>query len=270
MRWQSAMAVSLLAVLSVSVRADVVSMALESDGETVKSIVVDRDGTEYTYTRAELIGLTLDAFEGDSGSVAIIADGDALPGPGGGKRSALIEDDSVLTGVINQVKSATAVQITFDEPVINSDGVDLLFFEIDPDGEGDDGITLEINGVEKTYTVGVQMFNDAGFRDMDLYQADSRVTTKSELDSDDTFSIAGSSPIWQGLYGVGIDLDDFTDGSNPTAPTSVTTIHYGSAANTSTSDPMYIVGLPEVPEPAAATLLAFGALGVLLRRRRRA
>src|SRR5829696_7548407 len=114
-----------------------------SGNYTLTSVSVTRGSAgTFTYVPSQLTGVDLtdvDAFQ----TPLLVQRGASLPAPG--TRANLIEDGRLDTGVTNiTTTNGTAdrsVEVVFATPVVNSDGEDILVFDVG----ADDGIRFWIN-----------------------------------------------------------------------------------------------------------------------------
>ncbi len=112
----------------------------------LQSVTVQRGAGLVTYSGGDLIGITVDAFDGLNFHVAFGEVGAGTPAPG--TRAALLDGDLALaTGLVNVDNTTGALGVTFDQPVVNSLGPDLVLFDI---GNGE-GIVVTVGGADVTY-----------------------------------------------------------------------------------------------------------------------
>lgn len=221
----------------------------------------------FTYLPHQLIGVTVtdvDAFD----QPIMVPRGEALPAPG--TRAALLEDNRLNTGVINITTTnggpERSLEVTFNRPVINSDGEDIVLLEMG----GNDGIRWWIDNDRENrgQNIGINQYSAMLMRGIPftLYRynknGQTSVMSLEDLESPDGW---GSADDLSGdLFGLGLDL------SNLGVPlgASVNSIRIQSwAGEGGRVDPVLIVGLPAVPEPTSAGVLILA--GALLVSRRR-
>lgn len=250
------------------------TVADASSGDyTLTSVSVTRSGAgTFTYTPAQLIGI--DLTDVDAYQIPLLTQANSsLPAPG--TRATLIEDGRLDTGVINITTTNgtpdRSVEVTFARPVVNSAGEDILLFEVG----GDDNIRFWINNDRTSQSAdlttgaystplltGVPFtlfsYNDAGDQDIGGSNGESGL---AELESPTGFSFNANSS--GAIEALGLDL------SSVGVPLggSVRSIRFQSLTGGGRLDPVLIVGLPAVPEPAGVALLGVAALA--LRRGRR-
>ena len=238
--------------------AGVVSLTTTGPGLTLDEVVVNRDGTNYTYQLSDLTGVTLTAFDGASGSVILTQDGGPLPPTG--SRATLIEDARFDTGIINPDRSATAMSFDLASPLVNVAGVDLIMFEIDPASEGGDDFLVRINGI--TNTISPDINTGVITPSSDVYEASTTITTLTQLEDNPSFT-SSSGNIDQPVFAYSLDLSDF----GISLGDSITSFEFGSVASGDTVDPVFVAGLP-IPEPGSILLLLAGSSLIMGRRRR--
>ena len=99
------------------------ALNLDANNELV-NLDIKRGGADFLYEPADLIGVDVSAFDGASGVVGLVGDGDAFPAAG--DRAALLEDNSFETGVINLDHNVTDLALQFEQPVTNGPGADIV------------------------------------------------------------------------------------------------------------------------------------------------
>lgn len=216
---------------------------MTNSGSDFGDVTVLRGGTSFTYDLSEVTGIAdVTAFNGESASVILTGDGQALPAAG--SRQTLLEDDRIDTGLINEENAGgvtAGAALTFDAPIVNSVGVDIVFFEINP-GTSGDTFRVTINGVTNTIGDDGMVLTAAQQPDSDLYASTAgEVNTLAQLESD-TFTKA-SDISGQALFAYSIDLSDF----GVAVGDAVGSMEIASATSGSTGDPTFFAGLPEVP-----------------------
>ena len=250
-----------------------VTVADASSGDyTLTSVTVSRAGAgggTFTYLPSELIGVDLtdvDAFQ----IPLLVQNGSSLPAAG--TRATLLEDGRLDTGVINITTTNgtpdRALEVTFATPVVNSAGEDVLLFDLG----GDDGLRFWIHNNRNepdSEDLASTAFSANLISGMPytLYGysngGDQDINSLEELESPVGYSLNSNSSgdiraIGLDLSLVGVPLGD-----------AVSSIRFQSQAPSGRIDPVMIVGLPAVPEPAGLASVAAAAVAGTLRRRRR-
>ena len=235
---------------------------------TLTSVSVTRGSAgTFTYVPSQLIGVHLmnvDAFQ----IPLLVPRGQPLPVPG--MRAALLEDMRLDTGIINitttNAVADRSVEITFASPVVNSDGGDLLLFDLG----GDDGIRFWVNDNRNepdSQDVPASAFSPNLLTGMPYTlfgydnSGDRDINGLGELGSTSGFfhnadSSANVKALGLDLSQVGVPLGG-----------SITSLRFQSFAGSDRADPLLLVGLPAVPEPGGAIWIAAG-LGLTFSRRR--
>jgi hypothetical protein len=236
---------------------------------TLTSVTLNRGAATPTYTPGQFIGVDVTGWQSIADPI-LTGRGQGLPATG--SRAALLDGDwRVDTGLLNPfstpgpdentVKPAYVAGVQFQQAVVNSDGPDIVFFEL---GVGDP-VDITINSTSKTYASGSgggwtqNLITSMPF---DRYQSPGGdVLSLSQLESRSDFLLAENTNT-SSVAGLPIDLSDFG------IPVGGTASFLSWDANTSSRvDAVVIAGLPAVPEPGALALLSVGGL-VALRRRR--
>ena len=237
-----------------------------SGNYTLTSVSVTRGSAgTFTYVPSQLTGVDLTDV-GATGSVLLVPNNASVPAPG--TRSTLLEDGRLDTGVINPVSTSAAVdfsfEVTFSNPVVNSDGEDILVFEV---GGGDPTRFYANGNAAQSFDVTASNFatNLLSGMPITLYAySGGTVDDLAELETSTTYTLdaGGSNP--SSVAAVGLDLSSF---GIPTGAT-ISSLRFQTTNTSSRLDPVLIVGLPAVPEPAGAAVAALAFSGVLLSRRR--
>ena len=247
-----------------------VTVADASTGNyTLTSVSVTRGAAgTFTYVPSQLIGVDLtdvDAFQ----TPLLVPNGSSLPAPG--TRATLLEDGRVDTGVVNITTTNgtpdRSVELTFNTPVVNSAGEDLLLFEMG----GDDPIRFWVNNNRNepdsedfsTATYSDNLLTGVPFSLISYNNSgDQDINSLAELESDVGFTapVAGSG----NLRALGVDLSLL----GVPAGESISSIRFQTIAGAGRVDPVMVAGLPAVPEPTGSTCLIAAAVVAAVRRRR--
>lgn len=260
-----------------------IALAHTASGATIGATIVDASSGDYsltsvsvtrggagtlTYEPFQLTGVALtdvDAFD----IPLLVPRGGALPAAG--SRAALLQDNRLDTGVINiTTTNGTAdrsVEVMFAAPIVNSAGEDILIFE----AGGDDSIRWWIDNDRTNKSADLATAAYSGnlltvpfSRYRYRNGADGNLLSLADLETAaDRYAFADDNG--GTINALGLDL------SSVGVPLggSVTSIRFQSLANGGGRiDPVLIVGLPAVPEPATAASLATLALAAARRRRR--
>lgn len=244
-----------------------ITIADASSGNyTLTSVTVTRGASGiHTYLPNQLTNIDLTDV-GATGSVLATQSGAGLPAVG--NRAELLEDNRMDTGVINPVSTAAdadfSFEVTFLHPVVNSDGEDILVFELG----GNDTTRFWINNDRANQSLDIAPANFSSDlltgMPFDLYSynnaGDIDINTMAELESPTGFTFNSSST--SSVNAAGIDLSSFG------IPLGGTLSSLRFQAVTGRIDPVMIVGLPAVPEPASLALLIPGLLGLRQHRAR--
>lgn len=243
-----------------------ITIADASSGNyTLTSVTVTRGSAgTITYVPTQLTGIDLTDV-GATGTPLAAQSGTGLPAAGA--RAALLEDNRLDSGVINPVSTAAAAdfsfEVTFLHPVVNSTGDDILVFELG----GNDTTRFWINNDRTQYhDIAPGNFSSDLLTGMpySLYSynnnGDVDINDLAELESSTGFSFNANST--SSVNAAGIDLSLF---GIPLGGT-LTSMRFQSVG-TNRLDPVMIVGLPVVPEPATSTLALAGAAMLLCKRR---
>lgn len=207
--------------------------AVTTTGSEITSATVSGQ----VYGRNRMVGATVTAFKGASAGIVLVPNG--TPPPAAGTRAGLLGDWFLDSGLLNPHTDADSVVVTFPQPIVNRQGVDVMIFEINT-GASADPCNVKING--STLAVpGANWGNTAfGTTSADHYNASS-FGTLAALQSA-TLSVA-SLEIGQTVWGFALDFSHFgvADGA------SISSISvWSSGANT--FDPVLIAGIIPPPE----------------------
>lgn len=259
------------------------ALAPAASGATIGATVVDASSGDYsltsvsitrgsagtfTYEPANLIGVNV--TDVDAFSIPIQASrGNPLPSPG--SRVGLLEDGRIDTGVINiTTTNGTAdrsVEITFAKPVVNSDGEDIVLFEVG----GDDGIRFWINNDREgqgatltTASYSGNLFTGVTYTQYRYSNAgDTDINSIAELEGTSGFAFDNDGTATIRAIGLDLSLLGVPMGG------SITSFRFQSVANAGGRlDPVFIAGLPAVPEPTSALVVAVSGIVAATRRRR--
>lgn len=248
---------ALMVLLAVSAGVQAGVTGITQTGFVLETVTVDRNGTAYVYNETDLIDVDLTAFNGASG-VLLVSNGGSVPAPG--SRATLIEDNRVDTGIINPDRGGDKMSFDLATPLVNSEGADLVVFEIDPSNESGDTLRAFINGIALNIASDGPVL---GAVSADVYSGTTGdVDSLTELE---TTAFTKNSDPTQALFAYSIDLSDF----GIALGASITSFQMGAALSGDTIDYVYVAGLPVgvVPEPASLSLLGLSSL-MLIRRRR--
>jgi hypothetical protein len=247
-----------------------VTVADASTGDyTLTSVTVNRSGAgTFTYLPGQLTGV--DLTDVDAFSVPILVpNGASLPAAG--TRATLIEDGRLDTGVINVTTingtPDRSVELTFDQPVVNSAGADILVFNIG----NDDGIRWWINDDRAgqsadlpSSSLSANLLSGITLTQYKYLPNGGNILSLDDLESDASnfaFDSDGSSTV----NAFELDLSSVGVASGA----SVNSIRLQSLTSGGRADPVLVAGLPAVPEPASLALAGSAAAVTLLGRRRR-
>jgi hypothetical protein len=245
--------------------ASVLSATAAGAGDyNLTSVTVSRDGNNFTYTPAQLTGgdLTdIDAYQ----LPILVQSGASLPASG--TRATLLEDNRLDTGIINITTTNgtpdRSAELTFNQPVVNSDDADILLFDV----AGTDGIRWWINDDRTSQSADLLPASNSpallSGMPFTLYQysnpaQSNNILSLSDLESDSSnFSFSANSSgtvhaLELDLSTVGVPIGGSVSSIRFQTLTGVT------GAGTGRIDPVMVVGLPAVPEPSGVTFI--GAL----------
>jgi hypothetical protein len=250
------------------------TVADASSGDyTLTSVSVTRGGAgTFTYVPSQLTGV--DLTDVAAVSLPFLAPGTNASIPAPGTRATLLEDGRLDSGVLSPFSAANpalnSFEVTFLQPIVNSAGEDIVVFEIgalestlffiNNDNDTTDGVDrheqidaadFATNLLQVNYSL--FSYNNGG---------DQTVDDLGELESATGYQF-DSNGVGVGVSAVGLDLSDF--GVAPGA--TIASLRFQSI-NTNRIDPVFIAGLPAVPEPAGVALLGLGGTALLLRRKR--
>lgn len=248
------------------------TVADASSGDyTLTSVSVDRGANIYTYVPSQLTGVDLTDVASFATPLLVPGNNASLPAPG--TRATLLEDGRLDSGVIEPFSIAggtlDSFEVTFLQPVVNSDGEDILVFDIgglettffyinDDDSQASNAASPQ-RVVPGDFATNLLQVNYSLFS----YDngGDRNVNDLAELESPVGYAFF-SNGTGVGVSAVGLDLTDFGVAPGGT----ISSIRFQAVSGR--IDPVLIVGLPAVPEPAGLALLGVGALALLRRNRR--
>tara|TARA_R100000027_G_scaffold34143_1_gene24973 strand:+ start:11010 stop:11885 length:876 start_codon:yes stop_codon:yes gene_type:complete len=211
-------------------------------GSVLSSVTLN--GT--TYTTDQLTQVELVSFEGAAISVLLQQNG-GNSNPSSQERRDLIETDwRGDTGIINSSFVDDSSSATFNTPVVNVEGVDMILYEISSNPISADGFQIRINGVQLTVASGDYGDSGADTSNDDVLSLTSKPENLTELLN--LNASVSTSNITQSIVGVGIDFSDFGVNEGDT----VTSFSYNSNGSSS-FDPVIIAA---IPEPRTSALLA--------------
>ncbi len=237
-----------------------------------------------TIDAADLNLVTLTRFNATASVTVLQALGG--PAPSVQSRSALIEDLSLDTGIINPATglgltgppddSTPGMEVMFNHPLRNGPGPDFLVFEVqqNPYDEPDDFIVSPLDAGQPgrqyryVYTDDYSRLLDDDAIAMTLYETSSPAGSLSDLEQGalSFYRNHSGSPDAFELFAVAIDLSDLGIPEWDYVDGLFFQSLEGSPGN---FDPVLIAGLPNIPEPSSVVLLALGGLGLLAVARRR-
>lgn len=213
-----------------------------------------------SYNTSELTRITLNAWAGDGGSQLLQTNGGSSNPTASERRGFLETDWSGNTGIINPSTTADSVMLTFNAPVVNIAGADLILYEINGASTADP-FEININGNRMTV-------NGSEYGNTGATSAASKVLTMSTPATLTALlnnaSSLGSSNISQDIFGVGIDFSDFG-----VAPGDTVSFFYLDSFGSNTFDPVIIAGVTSIPELSSIWLMGLAAGITLLFLKRR-
>lgn len=240
---------------------------------TLTSLTVGRGSAgDFTYLPSQLIGVDVTDIAATGNSLVTRA-GASVPPPG--QRAALLEDMRLDTGLINPFSTGApasdAFEVTFLTPVINSDGIDIVVFDIgsgDPtrfwiDGDRDNHAFETTAGHFDTNRLWDMPFTQYAY---DNPSGGTNVNGLAALEDADGWGGAGTNGT-TAVAAVGLDLTHF----GVALGGSVSRLSWQTTVTGSRLDAVLVAGLPAVPdtstpEPASLALLCGSAACLLARR----
>jgi hypothetical protein len=187
-------------------------------------------------------------------TLTVLATPDSVA-PVGDERLRLLGDRHLNTGVFNPSYGSPGVLVTFDTPVVNGPGVDMVLFELTiGSGQTPDPIEVLLPGrPEHTYKADSEAYQRRG----SITAAAAPRTFEATVASggfvdlltlrDSTLAAVGvtSNPRW---HAIGIDFDAM--GIAPWQPVTSLEILSDNPARNTPVDLLMVVGLPPVTQPA--------------------
>lgn len=245
------------------------TVADASSGDyTLTSVSVNRGSGTFTYVPSQLTGVDVTDIAATGSSIAVQGGASV---PAAGTRATMLEDGRIDTGLINPFSTgspeADSFEVTFLSPVVNSDGPDIIVFEI---GTGDPtAFWVNNDRANHRHDVVAASFRTNLLTGVPFTQyayvnpaGGSNVTGLEALESPTGWDGAGTDGTTP-IAAVALDLDDF--GIAPGG--SITSLRWQTTSTGSRLDAVYVAGLPAVPEPAGVALLSLGGLALLRRKR---
>ncbi len=232
------------------------------------SVTVDRGSAgSITYLPSQLTGV--DLTDVAAYSVPLMTQNNAsIPAPG--TRATLLEDNRLDTGVTSPVTYFNpidlAFEVTFLRPVVNSTGDDIVLFTlgsntttqfyINNDKSQYANVVMDANSpkVVSGVTVGRIGYKNPNTNSATVYDL-------AELESPTGYFFA--TTLTYDVYAASIDLSSF----GVPLGGSVSSLRFQAASNR--ISPVYIAGLPAVPEPTALIWMVGASVGLLRPSRRR-
>lgn len=232
------------------------------------SVTVDRGSAgSITYLPSQLTGV--DLTDVAAYSVPLMTQYNAsIPAPG--TRATLLEDNRLDTGVTSPVTYLNSIdlafEVTFLRPVVNSTGDDIVLFTlgsntttqfyINNDKSQYANVVMDANSpkVVSGVTVGRIGYKNPSTSSTTVYDL-------AELESPTGYFFA--TTLTYDVYAASIDLSSF----GVPLGGSVSSLRFQAVSNR--ISPVYIAGLPAVPEPTALIWMVAASAGLLRPSRRR-
>lgn len=260
----------------------VMSISTSASGgyTNLNSLTIDRDGAggygSFSYSHASLIGFSVMAYNSENPSTVIIPVGGTVPAVD--TRTTLLTDRALNTGMINleenpggeaSPRDPAGLRIVFNTPVVNSVGIDVVFFEVQGTFPPDPfRVKVTGGGIEKTYSNSTGDYTGKlGDSKFDVKGSGSAINTLAGLQSA-SLTTSPSGNLTQGIYAVGIDLSVL----GVPLGESIASLDFRSADQSNPVDPVLIAGLPAVvplPPAAWAGLALLASLGAWRLRQER-
>ncbi|MEM8757789.1 MAG: PEP-CTERM sorting domain-containing protein [Planctomycetota bacterium] len=271
-----------------------IDAAFEGNDYVLGSVNITRDGFTQTISVADMLGISVTSFVGstlpfENTILSTPLNLDSTPSaPAIGQRAAVL-GDILLNSAIQNPNGDDGLGFAFNGGgLVNGPGADIILFDIGaapgapvpgPDGPGtlvspggdpftvagagaDAGLSTDIASDQYVQIGADDLFsgNTGFFNNLDTFP----ITDLDELENTPLNAIPLPPTFPLTGYAVLIDLSDlgFAEGSTVT---DLTLKKFGSDFGI---DPAFIAGLPQVPAPTSAALLALAATGAAARRRR--
>jgi hypothetical protein len=243
-----------------------------SGNYTLTSVTVERGGTAgtFTYLPSQLIGVDVTDVAATGSSLAVQHNASV---PAAGTRATLLEDGRLDTGLINPFSTSSPVtdafEVTFVTPIVNSDGADVIVFDI---GTGDP-TAFWVNGdrTNARHDVTAANFTTGLLSGVPFTQyayinpaGGTNVNGLADLEATSGWDGTASNGT-TAIAAVSLDLSDLGIAVGGT----VSTLGWQTTSTGSRLDAVYVAGLPAVPEPTGFAAVALVAAAATLRRRRR-
>jgi len=275
-----------------------------SDLINLTSVTIDRPSGPQTISVDDLIGFDILGYDNAIETIpfegAILGTPDLPAGPSISNRAALLDEDTAINTGINNPSEDEGLLLSFDAPIVNGAGADLVIFEYgapegapipsDPSGQtlapagdpfalagvlfGVDGSPVDDERVATFDSSDYSLVLDGGFASNIFFFNPAAGTDFSDLATLengglDIITPPGATPPTSfslSLFGAAVDLSDLGFGLGE----EVDTLRLLGVGPTFAIDPSFIGGLqPEsVPEPNSMVLVAATSIIALLRRRR--
>lgn len=285
----------------------IISITTESAGPAsdlinLTSVTIDRPSGPQTISVDDLIGFDILGYDNAIETIpfegAILGTPDLPAGPSISNRAALLDEDTAINTGINNPSEDEGLLLSFDSPIVNGPGADLVIFEYgapegapipsDPSGEtlapaGDPfalaGVLFGVEGSpvddERVATFDSSDYSlvlDDGFASNIFFfnpEAGTDFSDLATLENGglDIITPPGLTPPTSfslSLFGVAVDLSELGFGLGE----EVDTLRLLGVGPTFAIDPSFIAGLQPVPEPNTMVLIAATSVIALLRRRR--
>jgi hypothetical protein len=228
---------------------------------------------------ADMIGITVFHFRSLSPSVGLFFAGDPASAPFGNARTSLLQDFLLNTGYLQigsgnglsngiPLEDTPGIAFLFATPVINGPGDDIVLFEEQPTGNlmGNPMAVSRLDGGE------LHLALDSIYQVAVPLPLSRTVTLQSALDLSDfeNSSIDEDRPAISTYRALGLSFDLSSLGYAPGESVPGLFLSDITSQGTDLADPVFIAGLPVVPEPASAMLCLLGATACLRRSALRA